>query len=134
MPAPWRSPATTPERRRAETAGRRAERLAAWLLGFKGYRTLARRARTPAGEIDLVVRRGGMVVFVEVKARPSLDQAAEAIGPAARARIAGAAAAWIAAHPRFAGLDMRFDAMLFAPRRWPRHIVDAFGVDGRQGL
>lgn len=139
MPVRWRLPATRPEpgsspgqrRRAAETRGRRAETLAALLLRARGYRILARRARTPAGEIDIVARRGGTLVFVEVKARPQLIEAAEAIGPRARARIAAAAEAWQALHPALAGLDARFDAMLISPWRWPVHVVDAFQIELR---
>jgi len=59
----------TDDRRRREGWGRKAESLAAFALRLKGYRVLARRLRTPAGEIDLIVRRGATIAFVEVKAR-----------------------------------------------------------------
>ena len=67
------------DRRLAERRGRRAETLAAWYLRLKGYRILARRYRTPVGEIDLIVRRGRLVAFVEVKRRPTEAEAAEAV-------------------------------------------------------
>ena len=117
-------------RRAAEQRGRRAETLAAWLLRLKGYRVIARRFRTPVGEIDLIVRRGRTIAFVEVKYRPTMDEAAEAAGPAGRRRIARAAAAWLARNPAAADLDLRFDVLIAAPRRWPRHLVGVFDADG----
>lgn len=112
--------------RAAYAAGLRAERLAALLLRLKGYRILARRMKTRAGEIDLVVRRGGVVVFVEVKARPDLDGAVEALLMRQRTRLARAAELFVAARPALARLDMRFDLVLVAPRRFPRHLADAW--------
>jgi putative endonuclease len=65
-------------------------------------------------------------VFVEVKARDLLDDAAEAVTPRQRQRIIAAAEVWLAAHPNDATCDIRFDAVLVAPRRMPRHIAGAF--------
>ena len=118
-------------RRAAERSGRRAEAVAAWLLRLKLYRILARRYRTPAGEIDLIVRRGRTIVFVEVKQRPNAAAAIEAVRPASRRRIARAAELWIAAHPAAAGLDRRFDVVVAVPGRRPRHLVGVFDAEGR---
>ncbi len=106
-----------------------AESRAALFLAAKGYRTLAKRWKTPVGEIDLVMRRGELIVFVEVKARAKLDAAAEAVLPRQKKRIVAAAEAWLAAHPEHAGYDMRFDAVLVAPGRLPQHIVSAFEAE-----
>jgi len=103
-----------------------AEAKAAAFLIAKGYRILAKRFRTPHGEIDIVARRRNLVVFVEVKARGSLDDAAYAVTPRQQARIIAAAQIWLMAHPEHAEYDLRFDAMLMAPRRLPRHVVAAF--------
>ena len=103
-----------------------AEGRAAALLMAKGYRILARRYRTPYGEIDIVARRRNLVAFIEVKARPSLDDAAYAVTPRQQARIIDAAQAWLLAHPEHAEFELRFDAMLIAPRRLPRHLLAAF--------
>jgi putative endonuclease len=115
-----------PERVAAFRTGISAESRAAALLIAKGYRILARRWRSPAGEIDIVARRRKLLVFVEVKARASLDDAAEAVTPRQRARIAAAAEAWIAAYPDGSLTDFRFDAMLVVPGKIPRHIPGAF--------
>jgi putative endonuclease len=120
----------TAERRAAETRGRRSELLVAWYLRLKGYRVLARRYRTPVGEIDLIVRRGKQIAFVEVKRRVSHDDGLFAIGAASRKRIARAAHVWLSTHPAAAGHDLRFDVVAIAPRRWPRHIAGAFDGDG----
>src|SRR5262245_17616551 len=104
-------PATT-LRREAERRGRRAESFAAWFLRLKGYRVLARRYKTPAGEIDLVMKRGRTIVFVEVKQRPDEVAGLEAVTPAARQRIARAASLWVSRHPAAATLDQRFDIVL----------------------
>ena len=113
-------------RRRAWLRGRRAEALAAWLLRLKGYRIVERDFRTTVGEIDLVARRGAVLALVEVKARPSLAEASEAIGPRQRRRIERAAKAFLQRHPALAALDLRFDAVLIAPDCWPRHVTDAW--------
>ena len=81
---------TRPRRQRAESRGRKAETIAAWWLRLKGYRVLARDFRVPVGEIDLLVQRGQLLAAVEVKARRNHRQAAEAIGPRQRRRIARA--------------------------------------------
>jgi putative endonuclease len=114
------------ERRVAFRFGLSAESRAAAFLVAKGYRILARRFRTPLGEIDIIARRSGILVFVEVKARDNFDEAAEAIGKRQQNRIIGAAQLWLAAHPEDAMRDMRFDAILVVPGRLPRHLPAAF--------
>jgi putative endonuclease len=120
-----------PPRRRVRTVafrlGLSAETRAAALL-VKGFRIVARRWRSPVGEIDLVVRRGRLLVFVEVKARGAFDDAAEAVTERQRRRIAAAAEAWLASHADDLDRDIRFDAVLVAPWRVPRHIPAAFDV------
>ncbi len=120
-----------PKRRAAEMRGRRAETIAAWWLRLKGYRVLARRYRSGAGEIDLIVRRGPTIAFVEVKQRSDAAEAILAVKPAARRRIARAAELWIGKHPALAGLDRRFDVVVAVPGRLPRHMVSVFDSEGR---
>lgn len=91
-----------------------------------GWVVLARRARTPAGELDLVAEREGLLAFVEVKARPSLQQAAFALGPRQRARLLAAAECWLAENPGHGAAGMRFDVILVAVDGTVRRIADAF--------
>ena len=116
----------SPERVAAFRTGLSAEGRAAAFLMAKGYRILAKRFRTPYGEIDIVARKRNLIVFIEVKARASLDDAAYAVTPRQQARIIDAAQGWLMSHPEHAEFEMRFDAMLIAPRRLPRHLSAAF--------
>jgi putative endonuclease len=118
--------AASPKRVAAFRAGLSAEGRAAAYLMAKGYRILAKRFRTPHGEIDIVARRRNLLAFVEVKARASLDEAAFAVTPRQQARIIDAAQAWLAAHPEHAEFELRFDAILIAPWHLPRHVLAAF--------
>lgn len=121
--------APRPERVAAFRVGLSAESRAAAYLIAKGYRIVARRFRSPVGEIDIVARRGRVLVFAEVKARARLDDAAEAVTDRGKRRIAAAAGAWLAEHPDDAQCNIRFDAVLVAPGRLPRHIEAAFEAE-----
>ena len=92
---------------------------------------LARRYRSGSGEIDLIVRRGRTIVFVEVKQRAGEAEAILAVRPASRKRIARAAELWIGKHPTLATLDRRFDVVVTVPGRLPRHMVSVFDSEGR---
>ena len=111
-------------RRAAERRGQRAESLAAVWLILKGYRILARRVRTPAGEVDLVARRGDTLVAVEVKARASLQAAVDSVSPRQRWRVARGLESFVAGRPALARLDRRFDLVAVRPWRWPVHLID----------
>jgi len=111
-------------RQQRERAGRLAETVAAWLLRLHGYTILARRYGTPVGEIDLVARRGDLVVFVEVKQRPRTADALAALLPRQQARIARAAAAYLQRRPQLADCATRFDLIAIVPWRLPRHVRD----------
>lgn len=122
---PERTP-PAPARARAFALGLSAESRAAALLIAKGFRILARRWRCGVGEIDIVARRRKLLVFVEVKARARAEAAAEAVTERQKRRIIAAAQAWLAAHPDDAACDIRFDAILVAPRQLPHHLTAAF--------
>ena len=117
---------TTEARRAAFRLGHRAERLCVWSLRLRAYRILARRFRVPAGEIDLIARRGRIVTAIEVKARGDYGAAAEAVTPKQRRRIARALEHFLGTRPDLRGHDLRFDVMLVTPGRLPRHIRDAW--------
>ena len=121
--------ADTRIRARHERRGRRAEALAAWALRLKGYRLIARRFDAGAGEIDLIMRRGEVTAFIEVKVRPTADLAIEAVTPHQARRIATAARIFMARDRRAALGVCRFDIVTVTPWRWPRHIENAFMPD-----
>ena len=112
-------------RQAAEQRGRQAERLCGWWLRLKGWQILARRARTPLGEVDLVARKGAMIAFVEVKARASAAELDFAIDERRLARVAAAAEILWPTYAR-PGDDMRIDVMLLAPGRAPRHLTNVW--------
>jgi putative endonuclease len=116
-------------KRAAWRRGHWAEFLCLWHLRLRGYRVLARRYRVPVGEVDLIVRRGRTVAAVEVKARTELAAASEAISPRQRRRIVRALHHFLATRPDLAGLGLRLDVMLVAPRRLPQHLVDAWQAE-----
>ena len=98
-----------------------------WLM-LQGYWPVARRYKTKVGEIDLILRRGNQLVFVEVKARAVMAEAAGAIRAASQARIARAAEWFLQAHPAYQAYAPRFDAVLLARGTWPQHLVNAFAL------
>lgn len=116
----------TARRRAAEKRGRRGEALAVLWLRLKGFRIVGRRVKTPVGEIDLIARRGRLLVVAEVKTRAALAEAAGALTGAQRRRIARAAAWVMANRPGLAGCDLRFDLIGVAGWRPPLHLADAF--------
>jgi putative endonuclease len=116
------------DRRKSEEAGRTAELIALWYLRVKGWRLIAYRYKSPVGEVDLVMRRGKVTAFIEVKARSSLDGAVEAVSPRQARRIAAAARHFLAARSQ-AEQTCRFDIVAVSPYHWPRHIENAFEGD-----
>lgn len=113
------------KRRAAEQRGRGAETLAAWWLRLHGWRILARRARVPGGEVDIVARRGRTLAFVEVKARASAEAAGLALD-AYRLRRVAAAAERLALRFMREGDALRIDAVFIVPGRLPRHLPDVW--------
>ncbi len=115
----------SPKRQAAELRGRDGERRAAWWLWLRGWRILDQRVRTPAGEVDIVAKRGSLVAFVEVKTRKTAAELDFAIDERRLARVAAAAELLM---PRYAapGDDIRVDVILIAPRTLPRHIENAW--------
>jgi putative endonuclease len=107
--------------RRAQRQGRLAEWLCCWHLRLRGWRVVARDWRCPAGEIDILARRGGVLAIIEVKRRTDLAGAANALSARQRRRIGRAAQAFLLSRPDLAGLALRFDVMLVARGRLPRH-------------
>lgn len=113
------------KRQRAEREGRRGELAAELWLRAKGWSILARRRKTPLGEIDLVAKRGRTIAFVEVKWRAKASELDFAIDEYRLRRVAAAAEA-IAHEYAQDGEDLRVDVILLAPGRLPHHIVNAW--------
>ena len=109
---------------RAYERGLWAERLARWLLRAKLYRIVGERVKTRAGEVDIVARKGKTLVIVEVKARRSLDEAAEAVSPQQWGRLLRAAEILLAREPE--NTFLRFDVVQIVPGHFPRHLPDAW--------
>jgi len=124
-PSPSRKREGNRDRRAAEASGRRGERIAAWWLRLKGWHILDKRVRTPAGEVDLVARKGNLIAFVEVKMRATSAELDFAIDERRLTRVAAAAEVLM---PRYAGPgdDIRVDVILLAPGTMPRHIENAW--------
>ena len=117
------------DRRKSEEAGRTAELAALWYLRMKGWRLLAHRYKAPVGEVDLVMRKGEVTAFIEVKARASLEGAIESVSPRQARRIAAAARHFLMEDRRAAQQACRFDIVAVSPYHWPRHIENAFDGD-----
>ncbi|WP_281299956.1 MULTISPECIES: YraN family protein [unclassified Iodidimonas] len=123
--APHHKPAKK-GRKKAEILGRRAEGLAALYLKLKGYRIIARRYRSPVGEIDLIARHHNSLVFIEVKARKTLTSGLEAVPPRQQQRLMRGALHFIMRHPHEAHLPLRFDVIIIRPFKLPKHLIHAF--------
>jgi putative endonuclease len=116
-------------RHRAERRGRLAETLCRWHLRLRGWRIVASGWRCPSGEIDILARRRHVLAVIEVKFRDDFAAGVYAVLPRQRRRVARAAEAFLVSRPDLAGLDLRFDVMVVAPRHLPRHVRDAWRTD-----
>lgn len=123
-----RSARRSRQARRSGLAGRRAEWLAILWLSVKGYRLLDRRFGGKGGEIDLVMRRGRTIAFVEVKARSRIEDAMAAVTAEKRRLVERRVRQWLARNPWAVGHDLRADAVFLAPWRAPRHVPAAFDL------
>ena len=113
-------------RQAAEKHGHLAELVALWFLRCKGYKLLAQRYKSPAGEVDLIMRRGDTTAFIEVKARMTADEAILAVTTYQSRRIATAAAFYTSQYDRAAKSYCRFDIVAVPSYLWPTHIENAF--------
>ena len=112
------------ERQNRYRQGHWAEVLAAAYLIAKGHRILARRLKTPVGEIDLIAVRGRRVAFIEVKRRRTQADCEAAITPRLRQRVHRAANLWLAKRPAYQNHDLGFDLVFIVPRSWPIYLKD----------
>lgn len=114
----------------ADRRGRHAEDAARLALERDGWTILARRLRTPAGEIDMVAEKDGLLAVVEVKARPKLVDAAAALSGRQQARLISATEIILANNPNWGAQGVRFDLLLVDAAGVVRRIADAFRGDG----
>lgn len=119
------------EREKARARGTAAEWFATIWLFLKGYRIQARQFHAHGGELDVVAltpcwNSPCTIVFVEVRARSTLEQAVGSVTHAKRQRVAKAASQYCARNRKLATLPRRFDLIVLADRGWPRHLVDAW--------
>ncbi|HST75842.1 MAG TPA: YraN family protein [Acetobacteraceae bacterium] len=107
-----------------------AEAAACAALEADGWTVLGRRLRTKAGEVDAVAEKAGLLAIVEVKARPTLGEAAEAVSVRQRARLIAAAGCLLADHPGWGAAGVRFDVLVVDAAGVVRRIADAFRDEG----
>jgi putative endonuclease len=115
---------------RAHALGLAAEAAACAALRRDGWTVLGQRLRTAAGELDVVAEKDGLLAIIEVKARPTLADAAAALSPRQQARLLGAAEITLAAHPGWGANGVRFDLLVVDAAGSVRRIVDAFRLEG----
>lgn len=113
----------------APELGRRGEQYAASFYNLRGYHVIARNVRVYGGELDLIVRRGNTLVFVEVKTRASrtAGEGLDSVTPRKQLQIMRLAERWLAQHPhegpiRYDVLSLQWDGRAFEPT----HVADAF--------
>jgi putative endonuclease len=114
---------------RAYQRGVDAEAAACRALAADGWTVLGQRMRTEAGEIDIVAATAEVLAIVEVKARPTLADAALALGLRQQARLMAAAEIVLAEHPEWARAGMRFDLVVVDAAGRVRRIADAFRLE-----
>lgn len=110
------------KRRAAYKRGQRGEWIAALVLRLKGYKIVARRFKTKSGEVDIIARRGDLVLIVEVKVRNTIEQAMDSVSPTSLRRIEAAGDEWLVRQKDYGQLSIRYDLIALLPRRWPVHI------------
>ena len=114
---------------RAHALGIDAEAAACAALERDGWTLRARRLRTKAGEVDVVAEKNGLLALVEVKARPTLSDAAWALSARQRKRLIAAAEIVLADHPDWGAAGVRFDVLLIDAGGSVRRIADAFRLE-----
>ena len=112
--------------------GHFAEKIACLYLMLKGWWPVKMNyvvgRGTGAGEVDLILVRGKTLIFVEVKYRPTLVQAMEAITVQNQIRVAKSSAVFLQKNPKYKDYQVRYDAVLLAPKKWPKHLQNAWSL------
>jgi putative endonuclease len=116
----------TQKRKRAQRWGHVSEWLAAASLVLKGYRIMKMRYKTKTGEVDIIARKGHLIVMVEVKARRTIEEAFDAVTVTSQRRIENAGDLWLAQQKNPHLLSVRYDIIAVRPWKWPHHYENAF--------
>lgn len=98
------------------------ETLAALCLRLKGYQILERRYKTPVGELDLIIRRGHLLVGVEVKLRKTREEALKSLSPRGLYRMRRALSFYLTLHDQYAFYDIRLDGFFVGKWCAPFHL------------
>ena len=114
------------DRKKALRRGHVSEYVAAFCLMLRGYRVVAMRYRVKSGEIDIIARKGGVVSFIEVKARATTEASVFAVDGETQSRIRNASMAWLSSQKDAGRLSYSYDIIAVRPWRWPVHLRDAF--------
>jgi putative endonuclease len=112
--------------RNSYNRGMQGESVALAFLNLRGYHILAKRYRTPYGEIDIIARYDTMIVCVEVKTRSTISSSLQALQVRQQERIMNAYLHFIQSFPDYANDAVRFDVIVCAPNSKPLHIKNAF--------
>ena len=91
-----------------------------------GWTIHARRLRTKAGEVDAIAEKDGILAIVEIKARPTLAEAALSVTERQQSRLLGACDLILGEHPDWGANGVRFDILVLNPAGQVRRIADAF--------
>ncbi len=117
---------STSIRKKSEKFGRLGEEIAALFLRLKFYSIIAKRVKTPLGELDIVAKKGKYLIFVEVKTRKKQENLGEALEAVNKRRISRASALFLSQNKKYYDYNLRFDVIFLTPYRLPRHFVGAF--------
>ncbi len=116
----------TKKRKRAQRWGHMSEWLAAGFLMLKGYRILAMRYKTKLGEVDIIAKKGNLIIMVEVKARRTIEEAFDSVTVTSQRRIEAAGDLWLGKQKNAHILSIRYDIIAVRPWKWPHHYENAF--------
>ena len=108
------------QKRRIYYFGFIAEIIASCYLRFKFYQIIARRFKSPFGEIDIIAKKSNKLIFIEIKARRDTSLM-DFISKRQQNRINKAAEYFLISHPKYQTYQINFDAIIMNKFFWPKH-------------